>query len=69
MEKKTSSVSELVKALKNAEKANKDNKAFNNLKEANDFYNKMLSEGIIKKRGNTLRGIEQAHLFYSTISH
>ncbi|MBO9572151.1 MAG: hypothetical protein J7497_08080 [Chitinophagaceae bacterium] len=67
MEKKTSSVSELVKVLDDVEKANKDNKDFNNLKQANDFYNKMLSEGIIKKRGNTLRGIEQAHLLYSTI--
>ncbi len=34
-----------------------------NLSKANDTYNKLLKEGLIKKRGFTLRGIEDAHLF------
>jgi len=33
------------------------------LSKANDAYNKMIKDGIIKKRGYTLRGIEDAHLY------
>lgn len=33
------------------------------LAKANDNYNELVSKGIIKKRGYTLRGIEDAHLF------
>lgn len=33
-----------------------------NLIKANDTYNKLLKNGVIKKRGYTLRGIEDIHL-------
>lgn len=29
---------------------------------ANEYYNKLVEEGMIKKRGFTLRGIEDTHL-------
>lgn len=32
------------------------------LSKANDTYNKLLNKGTIKKRGYTLRGIEDSHL-------
>jgi chromosome condensin MukBEF complex kleisin-like MukF subunit len=32
---------------------------------ANDTYNKLVNQGLLKKRGYTLRGIEDAHLFRS----
>lgn len=68
MAKTTSSaVAELEKVLKDAEKIHKNNRNYASLLEANDFYNRMLSKGIIKKRGNRLRGIEDAHLLYPTI--
>ena len=33
------------------------------LLKANEEYNKLVNEGVIKKRGYTLRGIEDVHLF------
>lgn len=33
------------------------------LAKANEAYNRLLDKGVIKKRGYTLRGIEDAHLF------
>lgn len=35
-----------------------------NLSRANETYNRLVSKGIIKKRGYTLRGIEDTHLFH-----
>jgi hypothetical protein len=32
---------------------------------ANEKYNTLVSKGLIKKRGYTLRGIEDTHLFYT----
>lgn len=47
---------------KEVEVQNKDNKTFIDLSKANDFYNEMIAKGITKKRGYTLRGIEDLHL-------
>ncbi len=33
------------------------------LTKANDAYNNLVNKGLLKKRGYTLRGIEDAHLF------
>jgi len=33
------------------------------LSTANNYYNKLIENGVMKKRGFTLRGIEDAHLF------
>jgi len=38
------------------------------LVKANETYNKLLDKGIIKKRGYTLRGIEDVHLFRFTFN-
>lgn len=32
--------------------------------EANDVYNKLVSQGLVEKRGYTLRGIEDVHLLH-----
>jgi hypothetical protein len=55
-------VSELEQILKikNAEK--KSSNAYSRLDKINDKYNKMVKNGSLKKRGYTLRGIEDTHL-------
>jgi len=46
------------------EKQKLDKKQSNQrLTSANEFYNNLIERGIIKKRGYTLRGIEDSHLF------
>ena len=47
---------------KEVELQNKDNKTFIDLNKANDFYNEMIAKGTIKKRGYTLRGIDDYSL-------
>ena len=63
MEHKESIVEQLEKTIYDKEAENKKNSAYNSLNQANDFYNKMLNEGLTKKRGFTLRGIEYSHLY------
>jgi len=41
---------------------------FKKLLIANDKYNKLVSDGVLKKRGFTLRGIEDIHLFHVKIN-
>ena len=48
--------------IKEVEAQNKDNKTFIDLSKANDFYNELIANGTIKKRGYTLRGIDDYHL-------
>jgi len=56
-------ISEL-KEVFQKEKQKLDKKQSNQrLISANDFYNNLIERGIIKKRGYTLRGIEDSHLF------
>lgn len=38
------------------------------LSKANNYYNKLIKNGVIKRRGFTLRGIEDAHLFNVRLS-
>lgn len=61
-------VSELEEVLKKSESMAKENKSNNDLSRANDFYNKMVHDGVIKKRGYTLRGIDDSHLYFTSIS-
>ncbi len=48
--------------IKEVEAQNKDNKTFIDLSKANDFYNELIANGTIKKRGYTLRCIDDYHL-------
>ena len=48
------------------QKSNSVNKT--TLTRANENYNKLLAKGVIKKRGYTLRGIEDAHLLRLTFN-
>lgn len=57
-------ITELLSVI-NAEQAKST--ARKKLSAANDLYNKLLKEGKIKKRGYTLRGIEDYRLFRSSI--
>lgn len=57
--KKESLVDNFQQLIKNRESVNNEN---NNLSKINDTYNKLVEKGLIKKRGYTLRGIEDAHL-------
>lgn len=61
-------VSELEKVLREREDS-KENKANEDLNRANDFYNKMIQDGVMKKRGYTLRGIDDSHLYFNSIQH
>lgn len=63
MPKKGTITREFEKAVKKKERELEGDRSYLALKEANDFYNKLLEDGIAKKRGFTLRGIEDSHLF------
>jgi hypothetical protein len=43
--------------------------SFKKLSQANDKYNSLVKSGTIKKRGYTLRGIEDSHLYRTTLNH
>lgn len=62
MENTSSLVDKFVEVLKQTQVANKNNSAFDKLNRANDLYNRLVESGKIKKRGYTLRGIEDLHL-------
>ncbi len=55
-------VSELEEILKSKNIQSNQEKKYNNLTNINDRYNKLIRDGYIKKRGYTLRGIEDTHL-------
>ena len=66
MTSKKDIVTELKSVIRKEEsKATADKK----LSAANDFYNKLLKSGTIKKRGYTLRGIEDYQLFRNSIAN
>ena len=69
LEDKKTLITHLEEALKNVEDINKNLESYQSLKQANDLYNKLLDEGVIKKRGYTLRGIEDAHLFNARLNN
>jgi hypothetical protein len=46
-----------------------DTDSFKSLSTANEKYNNLLKTGTIKKRGYTLRGIEDTHLLHFRINH
>jgi hypothetical protein len=54
----TQKMGELVKESSNKYVADTHKK----IAAANEIYNKLVSNGIVKKRGYTLRGIEDIHL-------
>ena len=62
MENHSNIVSNLKEVIAKEEKRLKVKNNSNRLIAANDFYNKLLEKGLIKKRGYTLRGIEDMHL-------
>lgn len=68
MDPKESIVTQLENILKQKKEENSKNETYSSLNRANDFYNKMIHQGIIKKRGFTLRGIEDNHLFQIRIN-
>lgn len=68
MIEQNSLVTELEDVLKKNEILNKEVAIKQDLVKANDLYNKLLHDGLIKKRGNTLRSIDDSHLYYNTIS-
>ena len=55
--------SELEIILNNRELELRNTITGRNLELANDMYNEMIELGLIKKRGYTLRGIEDTHLY------
>lgn len=63
MEPKESVVAQLERVLKAQEEQTKKSHGSNSLWRANELYNKLVNNGVIKKRGYTLRGIEDSHLF------
>lgn len=62
MKTSNSLVSKLEDLLKQVEISSQDHSSFNKLNKANDHYNNLVKTGVIKKRGFTLRGIEDVHL-------
>ena len=62
MEKETL-IQKLQETILERESLMKENESYLALNEANALYNKLVEDGITKKRGFTLRGIEDSHLF------
>lgn len=55
----------IIEKLQDLVRSNEDkfkSESFHRLSKANDKYNKLISDGITRKRGFTLRGIEDIHL-------
>jgi predicted transcriptional regulator len=69
MEKIKSNVSVLEEFLKKNDMGTENINHCNDLEAANNFYNKLIKDGIIKKRGFTLKGIGEAHLNHSSIKY
>jgi hypothetical protein len=63
MENQTNIVADFKEMVDREQKRLKEKKAKSRLSEANGIYNKLLEKGLIKKRGFTLRGIEDYHLW------
>lgn len=57
-------ISLLNEALKREQQKVEEGGSKPSLVAANDFYNKLLENGTIKKRGNTLRDISNPNLFH-----
>ena len=68
MTHKESIVEQLKTVIAITEKEVETRRSYIALKEANDFYNKLLENGITQKRGFTLRGIEDSHLFHAKLN-
>jgi len=68
MESKETIVQQLERAIERTERDIAVERSYIALKEANDLYNKLLENGIAKKRGFTLRGIEDSHLFHTKLN-
>lgn len=68
MENQISLITQLETILNDLENNVKMDKSLVSLMEANDLYNKLLNEGLIKKRGYSLRGIEDAHLYKTKLN-
>lgn len=66
MARKKDIVTELISVIKKEESKVVSEKK---LSAANDLYNKLLKSGTIKKRGYTLRGIEDYRLFRNSITN
>jgi hypothetical protein len=63
MEEISKIVTELNDVIKKEEAKQHGTKNNDSLLVANDYYNKLIENGMVKKRGFTLRGIEDTHLF------
>ena len=62
MENHSNIISSLKEVIAKEEKRLKEKKTTDRLISVNNLYNKLLEQGLIKKRGYTLRGIEDMHL-------
>jgi hypothetical protein len=62
MENQSNIISDYKEMIAREEKRLKERKTTERLISANNLYNKLLEKGLIKKRGYTLRGIEDMHL-------
>lgn len=67
MAKKRDIVAELTLVVKQEQK--KIIESNSKLAAANDLYNKLLRNGTIKKRGNTLRGIDDYKLIRHSVTN
>ena len=62
MENQTNIISDFKEMIAREERRLKENNTYDRLAAVNDLYNEWLEKGLIKKRGFTLRGIEDWHL-------
>jgi hypothetical protein len=62
MENQTNIISEFNEMIAREEKRLKEKNIYKRLAAVNDLYNEWLEKGLIKKRGYTLRTIDDWHL-------
>lgn len=63
MENQTNIVFEYLEMIAREEKRLKENNNYKRLTAASDLYDELLEQGIIEKRGYTLRTIDDWHLW------
>ncbi|HEY8898451.1 MAG TPA: hypothetical protein VIM79_26665 [Niastella sp.] len=63
MENQTNVVSDFNEMVAREQKRLKEKNASDSISAIDDLYNELLKKGLIKKRGYTLRGIEDIHLW------
>ena len=64
MENQTNVVSDFNEMIAREQKRLKEKNTYDRFSAIDDLYNELLEKGLIKKRGYTLRGIEDYHLWW-----